>query len=146
MPDRLNRLLARPLRFALVGMVNTLVGLLVIYAAKWTAGLSDLPANLLGYAAGLSVSYTLNARWTFAFHGRQGVAALRFVLVIVAAYLANIATVYAALGLAVNSYIAQAAGIVPYAVIGYLGTSLFAFRDPHSCTGVYPPHPPSGGK
>jgi putative flippase GtrA len=145
MPHGLNSLLARPLRFALVGMVNTLVGLLVIYAAKWVGRLPDLPANLLGYLAGFAVSYTLNARWTFAFRGRHGVAAPRFVLVILVAYLANIATVFAAIGLAVNSYIAQAAGIVPYAVIGYLGTALFVFRDLPPRTGVYP-HRPSGGE
>lgn len=128
-----------------MGMANTLLGLLVIYAAKWVARLPDLPANLLGYLAGLAASYALNARWTFAFRGRHGIAAPRFVLVILAAYLANVATVYAALGLAVNSYIAQAAGIVPYTVIGYLGTALFVFRDLHRCTGVYP-HRPSGGE
>jgi putative flippase GtrA len=145
MPHRLNGLLARPLRYALVGMVNTLVGLLVIYAAKWVAGLPDLPANLLGYLAGFAVSYALNARWTFAFRGRHGVAAPRFVLVILVAYLANIATVYAALGLAINSYIAQAAGMVPYAVVGYLGTALFVFRDLRPRTGVYPQRS-SGGE
>jgi len=145
MPRGANSLLARPLRFALVGIANTLLGLLVIYAAKWVARLPDLPANLLGYTAGLVISYALNARWTFAFHGRHRVAAPRFVLVILAAYLANIATVYAALALAVNSYIAQAAGIVPYTVVGYLGTALFVFRDAHPSTGVYP-HRYSGGE
>jgi putative flippase GtrA len=128
-----------------VGVANTLLGLLVIYAAKWWARLPDLPANLLGYLAGFAVSYALNARWTFAFRGRHGVAAPRFVLVILVAYLANIATVYAVLALAINSYIAQAAGIVPYAVIGYFGTALFVFRDLHARTGVYP-HRPSGGE
>ncbi len=122
--------MARPVRFALVGVANTLLGLLVIYAAKWVAGLPDFPANLIGYFVGLTVSYFLNARWTFAFRGRHGAAAPRFVLVIVAGYLANIATVYALLGLAINSYIAQAAGIVPYTVVGYLGAEFFVFRNP----------------
>src|SRR5690242_17901755 len=117
----------RPVKFAVVGIANTLLGLFVIYAAKWGVGLADLPANLLGYLAGFAVSYFLNARWTFAFRGRHGVAAPRFVLVILAAYLANIATVYALLALAINSYIAQAAGVVPYTVISYLGTAFFVF-------------------
>ncbi len=49
--------MARPARFALVGVANTLLGLLVIYAAKWVAGLPDFPANLIGYFVGLTVSY-----------------------------------------------------------------------------------------
>jgi putative flippase GtrA len=122
---------ARPVKFALVGVANTLLGLLVIYAGKWGLGLADLPANALGYLTGLALSYTLNARWTFSFRGRHAVALPRYVLVVLAAYLANIATVYAALGLAINSYIAQAAGIIPYTVVGYLGTAFFAFRNPH---------------
>jgi putative flippase GtrA len=54
----------------------------------------------------------------------------RFVLVVVVAYLANIATVYVALGLAINGYLAQAVGIVPYTVVGYLGAAFFVFRNP----------------
>lgn len=132
MPRGIDRLPARPVKFALVGVANTLLGLLVIYAAKWVGGFPDIPANLLGYIVGLTLSYFLNARWTFAFRGRHRVAAPRFALVIVVGYLANIATVYVLLGLAINSYIAQAAGIIPYTIIGYLGTALFTFRDPDS--------------
>ena len=135
----------RPVRFALVGVANTLLGLLVIYGAKWVGGLPDLPANLLGYMVGLTGSYFLNARWTFAFRGRDGVAVPRFMLVTLVAYLANIATVYALLGLAINSYVAQAAGIIPYTVIGYFGAALFAFRDVDSRTASFP-RPPSQGE
>jgi putative flippase GtrA len=127
-----------------VGVANTLLGLLVIYGAKWVAGLPDLPANLLGYIVGLTVSYFLNARWTFAFRGRHGAAAPRFLLVILVAYLSNIATVYALLGLAINSYIAQAAGIIPYTAIGYLGAALFAFRHPDPCMTRFPRGPSEG--
>jgi putative flippase GtrA len=145
MPQGVDRLPPRPVRFALVGVANTLLGLFVIYAAKWIGGLPDFPANLLGYLVGFTLSYFLNARWTFAFRGRHGVAAPRFVLVILAAYLANIATVYALLGLAINSYIAQAAGIIPYTVIGYLGAALFAFRESDSRMARFP-RPPSEGE
>lgn len=140
-----DRLAARPVRFALVGLANTLLGLLVIYAAKSVGGLADFPANLLGYTVGLTVSYFLNARWTFAFRGRHWVAAPRFVLVILVAYLANLATVYALLEVAINSYIAQAAGILPYTLISYLGAALFAFRDPVSHVGDLPRPPSEGG-
>jgi putative flippase GtrA len=125
-----SRLSWRLVRFALVGVANTLLGLVVIYALKWGAQMRDLPANLFGYLAGIVLSYFLNARWTFTFRGRHSAAAPRFLITLAAAYLANLATVYAALAIPINSYLAQAAGVVPYAVISYLGAALFAFRNP----------------
>src|SRR5690606_26011676 len=62
---RLNLRVPPPVRFVLVGAANTLTGLLAIYAMKFVLGFHDVLANLLGYAAGMSLSYWLNARWTF---------------------------------------------------------------------------------
>jgi len=47
--------------------------------------------------------------------------------VIVIAYLANLATVSAALYWGLNSYVAQALGVVPYALVSYFGFKKFAF-------------------
>ena len=49
-------------KFLGVGVANTLVALLVIYAAKWYLGLGDVAANALGYSVGLFISFTLNSR------------------------------------------------------------------------------------
>jgi putative flippase GtrA len=118
----------RPIRFVLVGALNTLSGLLVIYSLKWLFGVHDLPANLMGYVVGLCISYVLNERWTFAFRGSRLAAVPRFLVVIVVAYLANLATVSAALYWgAVDSYVAQALGVAPYALVSYFGFKKFAF-------------------
>jgi hypothetical protein len=54
---------------------------------------------------------------------------VRFALV-VAAYLANLATVTVALHwLYVDSYVAQAAGVAPYAIVTYCGSKWFAFYE-----------------
>ena len=120
----------QPVRFAIVGGANTLTGLSVIYGLKWLFGVHDILANFVGYAIGLSLSYVLNARWTFSFQGPFSTALPRFALVIVAAYLANLATVTAALHcLHLDSYVAQAAGVVPYALVTYCGSKWFAFRE-----------------
>jgi len=58
-------------KFPGVGVANTLVALLVIYAAKWLANMGDLAANALGYGVGMLASFTLNSRWTFAHRGPQ---------------------------------------------------------------------------
>lgn len=115
-------------RFLLTGAANTLLGLAIIYALK-LLGMHDVPANLLGYALGIWISYAMHASWSFEYRGSIRAALPRYVLVTVLAYLANLATVSVALywwGL--NGYVAQAFGIPPYALVAYLGSKLYVFR------------------
>jgi putative flippase GtrA len=116
------------LRFSLVGFVNTLLGLSVIYMAKY-AGLGDVPANFVGYAIGILASFFLNKTWTFSYRGSTLAAACRFAVVTAVSYLANLAVVVLAIqGLRVDSYIAQAMGIPVYTMATYLGYRRFAFH------------------
>lgn len=125
------RLVARePVRFLLVGVANTFAALSVIYVLIWAFDAPDVFANIFGYAVGIVVSYMLNGRWTFGFRGSLAAALPRFVLILVAAYLANLLMVCAALYIwSVNHYIAHAAGVVPYSLITYFGSKLFVFVD-----------------
>src|SRR3977135_3905498 len=118
-------------RFGLVGVLHPLGGLLVLYGLKYVLATPDVAANLVGYAVGLTTSYTLNRRWTVAFRGPHRGPISRCILVTVVAYGANLALVCAALYLfAVNSYVAQAVGVIPYALVSYLGSRFFAFPAP----------------
>lgn len=119
-----------PFRFLAVGVLNTLVGLLVIYGCKWLLGWGDVPANAVGYAVALANSFFLNRAWTFSDTGAVLPALLRFLIVFVLAYLLNLLTVLLAIDrLGVNSYVAQAIGIAPYTAFSYLGSRYFAFRS-----------------
>jgi putative flippase GtrA len=116
-------------RFFSVGMLNMLVGLLVIYACKWFFHLGDAVANAIGYAAGLTTSFTLNSRWTFAYQGPQLPALAKFLLVAAVAYGMNLLTVLVLIHHAgMNGYIAQALGIPPYTLTTYLAAKLIVFR------------------
>ncbi len=119
------------IRFGVVGLLNTFTGLAVIYAAKGFLGAGDAEANLTGYVAGMLLSFTFNKRWTFRHPGGALPAFFRFVAVILIAYLLNLLTVVGALDLGVNGYLAQALGVIPYAVFAYLGCKHVAFV-PHS--------------
>jgi len=117
-------------RFALVGVFNTVVGLSFIFAAKALLGWGDLAANAGGYAVGLVASFALNRTWTFRDRGRISPALLRFLAAFLLAYLANLATVFALRDLAhVDSYVAQAAGVVPYTILFFLASRAFVFLD-----------------
>jgi putative flippase GtrA len=122
------RRIVRPLRFGLVGVLNTVVGLAIIFAAKAFLGLGDLAANLLGYGLGLVCSFVLNRSWTFRHEGRAFAALLRFGIAFAVAYGLNLFTVFGlrdAMG--VNSYVAQAGGVIPYTISFYLLSAYYVF-------------------
>jgi putative flippase GtrA len=118
-------------RFGIVGVVNTVVGLAVIYAALF-AGLGDFAANALGYGCGLVLSFVLHRGWTFA--GRTKSLprdAVGFVLAWVAAYAANLAAIATgrSLGYIDNPFV-QLAGVLVFAASFYLITSRLVFVGP----------------
>lgn len=116
-------------RFLSVGMVNMLVGLLVIYACKWLFQAGDVLANAIGYACGLCTSFALNSRWTFDYRGPQLPALVKFLVVAAVAYAMNLATVLLAIHWAgLNDYLAQALGIPPYTLTTYLASKFIVFR------------------
>lgn len=117
------------LRFGLAGIANTLVGLVVIYLAKFVFAVGDVPANLLGYGVGLTFSFILNRNWTFQYRDPVRPALARFLAVQGVAYCLNLATVLALLQTGLNGYFAQAGGVPVYVVAGYLGCRHWAFRN-----------------
>lgn len=122
--------LAPPFRFGIVGVINTLVGLGAIFTAKALFGAGDALANAIGYAIGLATSFGLNSRWTFRYGGRIAPSILRFGLAFGISYALNLATVfYLRDGAQLNSYLAQAIGIIPYTVAFYLLSKKFVFPD-----------------
>lgn len=114
-------------KFSLVGLLNTFLGLFIIFLAKWV-GLGDIISNLTGYACGIILSFSLNSRWSFNYEGDQLRAFIIFVIITVLAYLVNLVTVLLLINLLyINSYLAQSLGILPYFLISYNGSKYFAF-------------------
>jgi putative flippase GtrA len=117
------------LRFLCVGVVNTFVGLAIIYVCKYFGGLDDLGANAIGYAVGICVSFILNRRWTFSHRGAIAPAAIRFLIVSAIAYAVNLLTVMLCIhSFDLNSYLAQALGVPPYTLTAFALSRLWAFR------------------
>lgn len=119
-----------PARFLGVGVLNSLAGLAIIYAAKGICRLDDLASNAMGYGCGLALSFTLNRRWTFRHSGAALPALLKFLATVAVAYAANVVTVMTAIRYGGNSYAAQALGLPVYTLIVYFGSSRYAFADP----------------
>ena len=116
------------IKFIIVGFANTLVGLTVIYLCKWFISLDDISSNIIGYCVGLIISFNLNSKWTFRFSGNQWHAFIRFILVFIFSYSANLLTVMTAIETYnMNSYLAQALGVPPYVLLFYLASRFFVF-------------------
>jgi len=113
-----------------VGVLNMVIGLLVIYACKWFFQAGDVAANAIGYTIGLINSFVLNSRWTFGYRGPQLPAIFKFLLVALVAYAMNLATVLILIHIGgMNGYIAQALGIPAYTLTTYLASKFIVFRS-----------------
>lgn len=116
-------------RYLLVGVINTIVGLGTIYFAMYFLGFRADRANGLGYSVGIIVSFLLNKKWTFKSYDHLLYSFLRFLTVVSIAYTVNLTVVLCSINeFGINPYVAQALGIVPYATVGYLGSCYFAFQ------------------
>lgn len=117
------------IRFLIVGIANTLIGLSIIFIAMYYLHLDIVLANALGYLIGILVGFALNKTWTFNNNDHIVSSLFRYILVFVVAYLANISTVlFANLNFNISPYISQTLGIIPYTIIGFIGSRYFAFR------------------
>lgn len=53
------------LKFAVIGVLNTIFGLIVIYTLMYSWELNYVLSNIIGYAFGILLSFILNSIWTF---------------------------------------------------------------------------------
>jgi putative flippase GtrA len=70
------------LKFSLVGLINTAVGLSTIYLAMYAVGMDYVSANVSGYAVGIIVAFLLNRSWTFQHSGSWQHSLARWMLVV----------------------------------------------------------------
>lgn len=119
------------LRYALVGSLNTLVGLLVIVASQALLGLAPYVANACGYAAGILVGFVANRNWTFRHFGPIGLSAALYVTMFAACYALNLAVLW--LGLTVLGWpvaLAQTTAMLVYSVCFFVGCKVLVFWHP----------------
>lgn len=118
-------------RFGVVGLINTGIGLAMIYAAMYFFHAGAGLANAIGYAIGLVVSFTLNRLWTFADDRHATKVLPSYVLAAGLAYLCNLAVVLVGTrAFAVDPYLVQLAGVAVYTGSMFLLCRWFVFGQP----------------
>jgi len=122
-------MVARLGRYLLVGGVNTLAGMALIFGLMHGAGLGPVAANVIGFAICIVGSYFMNRSFTFRHRGHAGQTLPRFVAVQGAAYLANLATLLLLHDtLSVDRNLAQLGAVAVYTAIGFAGSNFLVFR------------------
>jgi putative flippase GtrA len=135
-------LMGQFLRYSGVGVLNTALGLAVIWGLM-ALGTGPYLANALGYAAGLTLSFVLNRAWTFRASG-TGWPVLRFLIAFAIAYAANLAVLSVGLAIAPRSaYAVQFVAIGTYSVLFFLLCRSFVFDGPGTAGGGQAPPPPA---
>jgi putative flippase GtrA len=130
----MNRLNNTVTRFVLVGIVNTLVGMTIMFALYNLAGCSYWISSGTNYFLTSILSYILNKRFTFRHTGDRAGSAIRFAINIALCYLLaygiakplTFAVVRGSIELREN--IAMLVGMCIFTGLNYLGQRLFAFR------------------
>lgn len=121
--------MAQLLKFLLVGLANTGVGLPCIWGAMSLLQLNEVTANLFGYGIGLVFSFTLNRSWTFTHSEAVSRSFARWLVAAMLAYAGNLVIVLTAIRAArIDAYLAQPLGIGAYTAIMFLASRFYVFR------------------
>ena len=122
-------------RFAIVGVINTLVGAGVMFLLYNVFGTGYWIASAANYIIGSIVSYFLNKYYTFNTKGRSFNEMLRFVLNIIVCYLLAygiakplIYSMFDGMGNTVQDNIAMLAGMCFFIVLNYFGQRFVVFK------------------
>lgn len=122
----------RPVKYAIVGVLNTLVDLTIFVTLTESLGISPKLANIVSYSAGILVSFVLNRRLVFRYHSyHHGVRQqlIRFAVVNLLS-LAISTTLVVVLSAQVPPLMAKLLSIPPVFVWGFLCTRRIVFSAP----------------
>jgi len=126
-------------RFIIVGVVNTIVGLTCMYLFLHAVGLSYWISTFLGNSVGACVSFILNKNFTFQSQSSVIKSAIRFIIVILCCYFIsydlgkNLVTWVlksnAIFNERLKTDLAILVGTGLYTILNYFGQKLFVFPN-----------------
>ena len=117
-------------RFILVGLLNTAVGLVLVYINIFVFGMGEIWGNFAGYVMGLLLAFSIHRNWTFRARNGLWSGGLKYVLAFAISYAMNLACVLGLRRLGVSVALAQAGGVVPYVVSFFLLSRYVVFAAP----------------
>ena len=123
-------------KFLLTGVINTLVGALVMCLLYNLAGCSYWLSSAANYLVGGTVSFFLNKYFTFQNRERSWAQVLRFVLTVASCWLIAYGVakpltlrLLSGMGEKLQTNAAMVVGMGLYTVLNYFGQRFFAFKS-----------------
>jgi putative flippase GtrA len=115
-------------RYAGSGLVNTLVGFVVIFVAV-ILGFSPIVANVFGYAVGFTLGFVLSRKFVFRSNGHFVMEGVRYLIAFIISFLFNLLVLRLALSyFNFHVMVSQVAAAVAYTLVMYILTRLFVFE------------------
>lgn len=123
-------------KFIIVGVINTCIGLSIIFILMNLFHIGYWPATFIGNAAGAAISYILNRKFTFQSKTSVSSSSLRFLAVILLSYfgayslsdqIINAVFEHTDLQILTNKEASVFLGSCLYTFANYLGQKYFVF-------------------
>lgn len=121
-----SQLIRQMVMFGMVGVVNTAVGLAVVFGLMWYFGVSPYISNFAGHVVGVCVSFVLNSIFTF----RSAVtlmSGVRFFCAFLISLVCNMLVLKICLFTDMNPMWAQLVAMSAYTLIFFVASRSFVF-------------------
>ena len=117
-------------KFCAVGASGYVINLAVYTALLRGAGWHYAAAATASFLVAVTNNYTWNRLWTFhAQRGHVGWQGLRFLVVALIAYVANILLLTGLIALGLDKVVSQAIAVILVTPLNFLGNKLWSFRS-----------------
>jgi putative flippase GtrA len=117
-------------KFSIVGATGYVINLAVYTALLKGAGFHYAAAATCSFLVAVTNNYLWNRLWTFHDQrGHVGWQGLRFLIVALVAYAANLALLSALIALGMDKVLAQAIAVILVTPLNFIGNKLWSFRS-----------------
>jgi putative flippase GtrA len=114
-------------RYAGSGVINTIVGFVVIFLAM-AIGFSPIMSNIAGYAVGFTLGFLLSKNFVFRSDGHFLAESIRYLVAFFVAFLFNLFVLQLVLNtLEFSVLVAQISAAASYTLLMYILTRTFVF-------------------
>ncbi len=124
------------LKFAIVGVVNTLFGMAIMFAFYNLLGLNYWISSASNYIFGSILSYFLNKYFTFGNKNRSIKIVIKFIINISVCYLVAYGIAQPLISFAMSGFdekiqdnVAMLVGMGLFVILNYFGQRFFAFKE-----------------
>jgi putative flippase GtrA len=121
------------IRFGLVGVLNTVVGLAVIMGLDLGLHVDPHLANAGGYAVGIAIGFSLNHGFVFRSDGHMGRTGVKYLAAVAAAFAVNQLVLAGALrlynGMALGQAAAQVTAMASYTLLLFGLCRVWVFKS-----------------